>query len=311
MENYDVIIIGGGPAGLTAAIYASRARLSTLIIEKESFGGQIVSTDGIENYPGIVEGDTGTTLVERMRKQAETFGTKFLRDEVIDFDFSQKIKTISTKDNTFSAKGIILSVGASHRKLDVKGEDEFAGAGVSYCATCDGAFFKDIEVFVVGGGDTAFQEALFLTKYASKVTIIHRRDSFRATKILQDKVEQNEKISFLLNSRIKEINGDGLVGSITVENVLTGEETQFFPNNAFNTFGIFVFVGNIPNTKLFEKEIKLNPQGYFIVGKDMKVMDGVYAAGDCVEKEFRQVVTATSDGAIAALELEKYIEFEF
>ena len=311
MENYDVIIIGGGPAGLTAAIYASRARLSTLIIEKESFGGQIVSTDGIENYPGIVEGDTGTTLVERMRKQAETFGTKFLRDEVIDFDFSQKIKTISTKGNTFSAKGIILSVGASHRKLDVKGEDEFAGAGVSYCATCDGAFFKDIEVFVVGGGDTAFQEALFLTKYASKVTIIHRRDSFRATKILQDKVEQNEKISFLLNSKIKEINGDGLVGSITVENVLTGEETQFFPNNAFNTFGIFVFVGNIPNTKLFEKEIKLNPQGYFIVGKDMKVMDGVYAAGDCVEKEFRQVVTATSDGAIAALELEKYIEFEF
>ena len=311
MENYDVIIIGGGPAGLTAAIYASRARLRTLIIEKESFGGQIVSTDGIENYPGIVEGDTGTTLVERMRKQAETFGTKFLRDEVIDFDFSQKIKTILTKDNTFSAKGVILSVGASHRKLDVKGEDEFAGAGVSYCATCDGAFFKDIEVFVVGGGDTAFQEALFLTKYASKVTIIHRRDSFRATKILQDKVEQNEKISFLLNSKIKEINGDGLVGSITVENVLTGEETQFFPNNAFNTFGIFVFAGNIPNTKLFEKEIKLNPQGYFIVGKDMKVIDGVYAAGDCVEKEFRQVVTATSDGAIAALELEKYIEFEF
>ena len=311
MENYDVIIIGGGPAGLTAAIYASRARLRTLIIEKESFGGQIVSTDGIENYPGIVEGDTGTTLVERMRKQAETFGTKFLRDEVIDFDFSQKIKTILTKDNTFSAKGVILSVGASHRKLDVKGEDEFAGAGVSYCATCDGAFFKDIEVFVVGGGDTAFQEALFLTKYASKVTIIHRRDSFRATQILQDKVEQNEKISFLLNSKIKEINGDGLVGSITVENVLTGEETQFFPNNAFNTFGIFVFAGNIPNTKLFEKEIKLNPQGYFIVGKDMKVIDGVYAAGDCVEKEFRQVVTATSDGAIAALELEKYIEFEF
>jgi len=311
MENYDVIIIGGGPAGLTAAIYASRARLSTLIIEKESFGGQIVSTDGIENYPGIVEGDTGTTLVERMRRQAEAFGTKFLRDEVIDFDFSQKIKTVKTKDKTFSAKGVILSVGASHRKLDVKGEDEFAGAGVSYCATCDGAFFKDIEVFVVGGGDTAFQEALFLTKYASKVTIIHRRDSFRATKILQDKVEQNEKISFLLNSKIKEIKGDGLVGSITVENVLTGEETQFFPNNAFNTFGIFVFAGNIPNTKLFEKEIKLNPQGYFIVGKDMKVMDGVYAAGDCIEKEFRQVVTATSDGAIAALELEKYIEFEF
>ena len=311
MENYDVIIIGGGPAGLTAAIYASRARLSTLIIEKESFGGQIVSTDGIENYPGIVEGDTGTTLVERMRKQAESFGTKFLRSEVVDFDFSQKIKTVKTKDETFSAKGVILSVGASHRKLEVKGEDEFAGAGVSYCATCDGAFFKDIEVFVVGGGDTAFQEALFLTKYASKVTIIHRRDSFRATKILQDKVEQNEKISFLLNSKIKEIKGDGLVGSITVENVITGEEAQFFPNNAFNTFGIFVFAGNIPNTKLFEKQLKLNPQGYFIVGKDMKVMDGVYAAGDCIEKEFRQVVTATSDGAIAALELEKYIEFEF
>ena len=150
-----------------------------------------------------------------------------------------------------------------------------------------------------------------MTKYASKVTIIHRRDSFRATKILQDKVEQNEKISFLLNSKINEITGDGLVGSITVENVITGEETQFFTNNAFNTFGIFVFAGNIPNTKLFEKQLKLNPQGYFIVGKDMKVMDGVYAAGDCIEKEFRQVVTATSDGAIAALELEKYIEFEF
>lgn len=311
MENYDVIIIGGGPAGLTVAIYASRARLSTLIIEKDSLGGQIVSTDGIENYPGIVEGETGATLVERMRKQAENFGTKFLRDEVVDFDFSQKIKTVKTKDQDFSAKGVILSVGASHRKLDVKGEDEFAGAGVSYCATCDGAFFKDMEVFVVGGGDTAFQEALFLTKYASKVTIIHRRESFRATKILQDKVAQNEKISFLLNSKIKEIKGEGLVGSIIVENVLTGEETQFFPNNAFNTFGIFVFAGNIPNTKLFEKQIKLNPQGYFTVGKDMKVIDGVYAAGDCIEKEFRQVVTATSDGAIAALELEKYIEFDF
>ena len=311
MENYDVIIIGGGPAGLTAAIYASRAMLNTLLIEKESFGGQIISTDGIENYPGIVEGDTGSTLVERMRKQAEIFGTKFLKEEVIDFDFSQKIKTIKTKDSVFSAKGVILSVGSSHRKLGVKGEDEFKGAGVSYCATCDAAFFKDIEVFVIGGGDTAFQEALFLTKYASKVTIIHRRDSFRATKILQEKVEQNDKISFLLNSKIKEIKGDGLVGSITVENVITGEETQFFPNNIFNTFGIFVFAGNIPNTKLFENKLNLNPQGYFTVGKDMKVMDGVYAAGDCIDKEFRQVVTATSDGAIAALELEKYIEFEF
>ena len=311
MKTYDVIIIGGGPSGLTAAIYASRAKLKTLIIEKASVGGQIVSTDGVENYPGIIEGDTGTTLIDRMQKQAEQFGAEILKDEVIDFDFSNKMKVVKTKDEEFQTKGIILSVGASYRKLGVPGEAEFTGAGVSYCATCDGAFFSDIEVFVVGGGDTAFQEALFLTKFASKITIIHRRDAFRATKILQDKVENHEKISFLLNSRVKEIKGDGIVSSIVVENVLTNEVTEYFPNNAFNTFGVFIFAGNIPNTKLFEKEFKLDEQGYFVTGEDMKLSDGVYAAGDCRSKHFRQVVTATSDGAIAALELEKYLEFDF
>lgn len=311
MKNYDVIILGGGPAGLSAAIYSSRASLKTLVIEKDSIGGQIVSTDGVENYPGSIEQETGQSLIDRMKMQADKFGVEFLVDEIVDFDFTNKIKVLKSKKEEYGAKGIILALGSKHRKMDVKGEVEFTGAGVSYCATCDAPFFKDIEVFVVGGGDTALQESLFLAKFASKVTIVHRRDTFRATKILQEKVKENEKINFMMNSKIIEINGDGLVGSVKIENVETGEVKEYFPNNMFNTFGVFVFIGYLPNTQLFKDEFKLDKQGYFLVGEDLKLADGVYVAGDCRAKHFRQVVTATADGAIAALELEKYIEFDF
>lgn len=311
MKNYDVIILGAGPAGLSAAIYSSRAALKTLVIEKESIGGQIISTDGIENYPGISEGETGQSLVNKMKAQAEKFGVEFLSQEVIDFDFKEKIKVLKTKEDQYSAKGVIIAIGSKHRRLGVKGEDEFVGAGVSYCATCDAAFFKDVEVFVVGGGDTALQESLFLSKFASKVTIVHRREEFRATKILQEKVKQNKKIDFMMNSKIVEIKGDGIVGSVVIEDIKTGQQKEYLPNNELNTFGVFVFTGYIPNTKMFEDKFELDPKGYFVAGEDMKLKDGVYVAGDCRAKKFRQVVTAVADGATAALELERYIEFYF
>ena len=308
---HDVIIIGGGPAGLTSAIYSSRAALSTLVIEKASYGGQIVTTTEVENYPGAIDEETGQSLTDRMHKQAKKFGTEFVQAEVIDFDFSQKIKTVKTEGETYSAKGVILAVGANPKKLGIKGEQEFTGGGVSYCATCDGAFFKDIEVFVIGGGDTALQEALFLTKFASHVTIVHRRDKLRATKILQEKAFKNEKISFKYDTVVKEIKGDGLVSSVVFENVNTKQTEEILPNNPFNTLGVFVFAGFIPNTDLFSKSLNVDGAGYFVTGEDMKLQDGIYAVGDCRQKSLRQVVTATADGAIASMELEKYIEDNF
>lgn len=305
---YDVIIIGAGPAGLSAGLYAGRARLNTLIIEKEKSGGQITLTTEVDNYPGALEGETGYSLVERMEKQALGFGAEIVSDEILEVNLEGREKTVKGKKGEYTGKAVIVATGASSKPLGCPGEKEFTGKGVSYCATCDGAFFEGLEVYVVGGGDAAVEEAMFITKFARKVTIIHRRDSLRAAKSIQEKAFENPKIDFMWNSAIKEIKGDGLVNSMVVENIKTGEITEITADENDGTFGIFVFVGYNPQTKVFEGKLDLQ-NGYIKADENMKTnIEGVFAAGDVRTKSLRQVVTAAADGAIAAVQAEKYIE---
>lgn len=311
-ETYDVIIIGAGPAGLSAGLYAARAKLKTLILEKEKAGGQIVTTAEIANYPGAAENSSGPSLVERMVDQAEEFGAKMVTDTVVDINLDDKIKTVKGEKEEYKAKTIIIATGAEPRLIGCPGEEEFTGRGVSYCATCDADFFTDLEVYVMGGGDTAVEEAIYLTKFARKVTIIHRRDELRAAKSIQERAFANDKIDFLWDSVIKEIKGEGIVNSIVVENTKTGEQTEIFADEDDGTFGIFVFIGYLPNTKLFEDKLELAEGGYIKTDADMKTeIPGVFAAGDVREKSLRQVVTATADGAIAAVQSERYINDNF
>lgn len=308
---YDVVIIGAGPAGLSAGLYAARARLSTLIIEKEAAGGQIATTDEVANYPGSIEHATGPSLVARMVEQAEEFGAKRVTDTILSVDFSQDVKVLKGEKQEYQAKTIIIATGAVPKHIGCPGEKELTGRGISYCATCDGAFFEDLEVFVVGGGDSAVEEAMYLTKFARKVTIVHRRDALRAAKSIQEKALKNEKIEYLWDSVITEVKGEGLLESIVVKNVKTNEETEIFADEEDGTFGVFVFVGYDPATKLFEGIINMDG-GYIITDDNMKTnIPGVFAAGDNRVKSLRQVVTATADGAIAATQAEKYIEENF
>lgn len=308
---YDVVIIGAGPAGLSAGLYAARARLSTLIIEKEAAGGQIATTDEVANYPGSIEHATGPSLVARMVEQAEEFGAKRVTDTILSVDFSQDVKVLKGEKQEYQAKTIIIATGAVPKHIGCPGEKELTGRGISYCATCDGAFFEDLEVFVVGGGDSAVEEAMYLTKFARKVTIVHRRDALRAAKSIQEKALKNEKIEYLWDSVITEVRGEGLLESIVVKNVKTNEETEIFADEEDGTFGVFVFVGYDPATKLFEGIINMDG-GYIITDDNMKTnIPGVFAAGDNRVKSLRQVVTATADGAIAATQAEKYIEENF
>lgn len=304
---YDVIIIGGGPAGLAAAIYAGRSRLSTLLIEREKEGGQIVITSEIENYPGGIEEESGVTLIKRMVTQADKFGAQKVFDTVVGVELEGQIKTIKGVKNTYLAKSVIIATGANPRPIGCKGEKELIGKGVSYCATCDAAFFEDFEVFVVGGGDSAVEEALYLTKFARKVTIIHRRNELRAAKSIQEKAFANPKVDFMWDSVVTQLKGDGILQSMVVKNVKTGEEREVFADEEDGTFGIFVFVGLVPQTKIFEGKVAMK-EGYILTDEDMKTnIGGVFAAGDVRVKNFRQVVTATADGAIAASEVEKYL----
>lgn len=308
---YDIVIIGAGPAGLSAGLYAARARLKTLIIEKEAAGGQIATTDEVANYPGSIENATGPSLVARMVEQAEEFGAVKVSDNITSVDFSGNIKILKGDKEEYQAKSVIIATGAVPRAIGCPGEKELTGRGVSYCATCDAPFFEDLEVYVMGGGDTAVEEAMYLTKFARKVTIIHRRDELRAAKSIQEKAFKNEKISFMWDSVITELKGDGILESMKVKNVKTNEEVEIFADEDDGTFGLFVFVGYLPATKLFEGLINLEG-GYIRTDEDMKTnIPGIFAAGDNRVKSLRQVVTATADGAIAAIQAEKYIEHNF
>ncbi|WP_246566239.1 thioredoxin-disulfide reductase [Tissierella simiarum] len=310
-EIYDVIIIGAGPGGLAAGLYAARARMKTLILEKEKAGGQIVTTDEVANYPGSVENASGPSLIARMVEQADEFGAERKLDTIKEVELNGEIKVLKGEKGEYKAKSIIIATGARPRPIGCPGEKELTGRGVSYCATCDAAFFEDMEVYVVGGGDSAVEEAMYLTKFARKVTIVHRRDELRAAKSIQEKAFKNEKIDFLWNSTITELKGDGILESMVVKNTVTGEETEIHANEDDGTFGVFVFVGYTPETKLFEGLITMEG-GYIKTDDDMKTnIPGVFAAGDCRVKSLRQVVTATADGAIAAVQAEKYINEAF
>ncbi|EPY2271768.1 thioredoxin-disulfide reductase [Clostridium sporogenes] len=313
MDNaYDLIIIGSGPAGLSAGLYAARARLKTLILERNKAGGQIVITDEVANYPGSIRNATGKTLVERMEEQVEEFGAERKKDNVKEVDFTGKIKIIKGEKEEYKAKSVIIATGAAPRHIGCKGENELIGKGVSYCATCDADFFTDLEVFVIGGGDSALEEALYLTKFARKVTVVHRRDALRGAKSIQEKVFKNPKIEIMWDSVVEEIKGDGIVESAVFKNKKTGEITEYFADEDDGTFGIFVFVGYLPINNLFKDIITMNEAGYIKTNDKMKTnIEGVFAAGDIREKSLRQVVTAAADGAIAAVEAYKYVEDTF
>lgn len=305
---YDVVIIGAGPAGLSAGLYAGRARLSTLIIEKAKDGGQIVQTSEIENYPGSIAEDSGPLLIERMAAQVEKFGAEKVIDTIQSVQLDGEIKVLNGKKDTYKAKTVIIAAGAFPIPIGCPGEKELTGKGVSYCATCDGAFFEDFEVYVVGGGDAAVEEAMFLTKFARKVTVIHRRDELRAAKSIQEKAFANPKMNFMWDSVVKELKGDGLLESMVVENVKTGELREIVADEEDGTFGVFVFIGFKPSSSLFEEKVKME-KGYILTDEEMRTnIPGVFAAGDIRKKSLRQVVTAAADGAIAATQAGKYLE---
>lgn len=309
---YDLVIIGAGPGGLAAGLYGARAKMDTLIIEKDKTGGQISTTEEVANYPGSIPDASGPTLVARMVEQVEEFGAQKVKDNILEVDFSKDIKVLKGEKDVYKAKAVIVATGASPRKLDVPGEKELTGKGVSYCATCDADFFTDMQVFVVGGGDSAVEEALFLTKFAKQVTIVHRRDSLRAAKSIQEKAFKNPKIDFKWDTAIKEIKGDGIVESVIFENLKTNEVEEYLADEEFGTFGIFVFTGYLPQTELFKDVLEMDKQGYLITDTKMNSnIKGVFVAGDCRQKTLRQVVTAVADGAIAAVEAEKYVDEHF
>lgn len=300
---YDVIIVGAGPAGLTAAVYTSRANLSTLMIERGAPGGQMANTEAIENYPGF-DHILGPDLSVKMFEHARKFGAEYAFGDVTKVEDGNPYKTIHVGDAVYKASTIIITTGAEYRKLGVPGEEDLTGAGVSYCAVCDGAFFRDKELVVIGGGDSAVEEGAYLTRFASKVTIVHRRDELRAQKILQDRAFENEKIDFIWNSTVKQVNAaDGKVGSVTLVSTEDGSEREF------ETDGMFVYVGMDPLTKPFEHLGILDENGYVVTNEDMETtIPGIYAAGDVREKLLRQIVTATGDGSIAAQAAQQYIE---
>ncbi len=309
MKIYDIIIVGAGPAGLAAGLYAGRARIDTLIIEKQKNGGQIVITNEIENYPGCNDEETGPSLIDRMVKQTEKFGVDHVFDTITDCELEGEVKVLKGLHDEYRAKTVIIAAGAHPIPIGCPGEKELSGKGVSYCATCDAAFFEDFEVYVVGGGDSAVEEAMYLTKFARKVTIIHRRDELRAAKSIQEKAFANEKIDFLWDTVVDEIKGDGMVESMVVKNTKTGETKEIVADEEDGIFGIFVFIGFTPNSDLFKGKVKMNDRGYIVTDDDMKTdIPGVFAAGDIRQKSLRQVVTAAADGAIAAVQAGKYIE---
>jgi thioredoxin reductase (NADPH) len=299
----ELIIIGGGPAGLTAGLYAARARLKTVLIERLSPGGQVLTTDIVENYPGFPGGISGFELIDRMRQQAEDFGLEIRSQEVVKLDLGDDKKIVVTEKESLETKALIITSGAIPQKLGVEGEGSFTGKGVSYCATCDGPFYRDMDVAVVGGGDTALEEAVFLTRFANKIYLIHRRDELRATKLLQERATAQEKISFVWDTVVSGITGDNGVKGVDLKNVKTGEESQLAVE------GIFIFIGYSPNNQLVKGLLELDSNGFVQTDINMETsVPGVFAAGDIRSKLLRQVSTAVGEGATAAVAAEKYLE---
>jgi len=300
MEN--VVIIGSGPAGLTAAIYAARAALNPVVLTGDLRGGQVTLTNNIENYPGFPDGVGGFELFERFQKQAERFGARIKLDAATAVDFSKHPFTVTTREGSLETKAVIVATGSSHRKLGVPGETEFTARGVSYCATCDGFFFKDKSIAVIGGGNSALDEGLFLTRFASKVTIIHRRDRLRADPILQKRASKNEKINFLWDTVVTEIQGQTAVNNLRLKNVKTGKDSDF------PVEGVFIFVGLFPNTEIFKGQLQLDDKGYIVADARARTnVAGVFAAGEVRDPLYRQTIIAAGTGAMAAIEAEKFI----
>ncbi|WP_250278481.1 thioredoxin-disulfide reductase [[Clostridium] colinum] len=305
-DIYDVVIIGSGPSGLSAAIYAERAKLKTITIEKQYMsGGQVLNTYEVDNYPGLPE-INGFDMGQKFRQHAEKLGSQFIKDEVLELEITDKIKKVHCKKNEFLTKTVIIATGAQHRLLDVKGEKELYGKGVSYCATCDGAFYKEKTVAVVGGGDVALEDAIFLSRICKKVYLIHRRDEFRGAKILQEKVFSINNIEVIWDTVVDEICGENEVTAINIFNVKTEDKKMI------EVDGIFVAIGIIPNSHIFEEHLKLDDSNYIVATEDCKTsVDGVFVAGDVRTKALRQVVTAVSDGANAITSIEKYLATKF
>ncbi len=298
----QVVILGSGPAGLTAAIYAARSQLSPLVLTGPMLGGQAATTSDIENYPGFPDGIGGMALMQLMQQQAQRFGARVEMDEVVEVNLRQHPFILKTYGATYKANTLIIATGVSPRLLDVPGEDRLKGRGVSYCATCDGFLYKDRIVVVVGGGDSAVEEALYLTRFASKVYIVHRRDQLRAQKIVQERAFKNNKIEFKWDSVVTEILGTDHVSGVRIRNVRTGEELLL------EAQGVFTYIGNVPNTQLFTGQLELDELGYIITDRRMHTsVPGVFAAGDVQERTLKQVATAVGSGAIAAMEAEKFI----
>ena len=308
---YDVLILGAGPAGLAAGLYAGRSRLSTLLIEKGIDGGQIALTHEIENYPGqLLEDESGASLVARMTEQAEKFGVERVNDTIEKVELEGDVKKLVGLRGEYLGKTVIIGTGAFPKEIGCKNEEEFVGRGVSYCATCDANFFEDLEVFVVGGGDAAVEEAIYLTKFARKVTIIHRRDELRAVKSIQEKAFKNDKIEFFWDTVVEELHGEDILSGMTVRNVKTGELRKVEADKNDGVFGVFGFIGTVPNSSLFEGMLNM-VHGYIKTDEDMRTnIPGVFAVGDVRVKSFRQVVTAAADGAIGAHQVEKYLTLE-
>ena len=299
----DLIILGSGPAGLSAALYAARADLKPLILTGMTLHGQASTTDTIENYPGFPKGVGGEELGQLFQTQAERFGAEIEMDQATSVDLSKRPYTIETYDKKYLATSLIITTGADPKKLNIPGEKEFTGRGVSYCGTCDGWFFKDKDIVVVGGGDSALEEGLFLTRFANTVTIIHRRDELRAGAILVKRANENPKIKFIWNTVVAEIKGENAVNAVLLKNVKTGEE------KIHTTDGIFIFIGHRPNSDLFTGQLDLDEHGYLVTNKYMETsLPGVYAAGEITDPNFRQVITSAGMGAAAAIQATRYLE---
>ncbi len=302
-EVRDVIIVGSGPAGYTAALYTARAELKPLVFEGSQYGGALMTTTEVENYPGFPDGVLGPELMDSIRTQAERFGAELVTDDVVALDLTGEIKIVRTHDGEFAARAVILATGSHYRKLGVPGEERLSGHGVSWCATCDGFFFRNQDIVVVGGGDTAMEEATFLTRFARSVTVVHRRDSLRASRIMQERAFNNEKISFVWDTEVLEVLGDQAVTGVRVRNLRTGEEREL------PATGFFVAIGHDPRSDLFHGQIRLDEEGYVLVDAPSTHTSapGVFAAGDVVDHTYRQAVTAAGTGCAAALDAERFL----